>query len=56
MKTVKTAIAGLDEFLMGGLPPKIILLTGAPGSGNEVFAKQVLFNRVQELPNYLLHN
>src|SRR5665647_372878 len=50
MKTVKTAIAGLDEFLMGGLPPKIILLTGAPGSGNEVFAKQVLFNRVQSCP------
>ena len=50
MKTVKTGIAGLDEFLMGGLPPKIILLTGAPGSGNEVFAKQVLFNRVQNCP------
>jgi KaiC/GvpD/RAD55 family RecA-like ATPase len=50
MKTVKTGIAGLDEFLMGGLPPKIILLTGAPGSGSEVFAKQVLFNRVQASP------
>jgi KaiC/GvpD/RAD55 family RecA-like ATPase len=50
MKTVKTAIAGLDEFLMGGLPPKIILLSGAPGSGSEVFAKQVLFNRVQSCP------
>jgi KaiC/GvpD/RAD55 family RecA-like ATPase len=47
---VKTGIAGLDEFLMGGLPPKIILLTGAPGSGNEVFAKQVLFNRVKTCP------
>jgi KaiC/GvpD/RAD55 family RecA-like ATPase len=35
---------------MGGLPPKIILLTGAPGSGNEVFAKQVLFNRVKTCP------
>jgi len=50
MKTLKTGIAGLDEFLLGGLPPKIILLTGAPGSGNEVFAKQVLFNRVQTCP------
>ncbi len=50
MKTVKTGIAGLDEFLMGGLPPKIILLTGSPGSGNEVFAKQVLFNRVKTCP------
>lgn len=47
---MKTGIAGLDEFLMGGLPPKIILLTGAPGSGNEVFAKQVLFNRVKTCP------
>ena len=50
MKIVKTGIAGLDEFLMGGLPPKIILLSGAPGSGNEVFAKQVLFNRVKMCP------
>ncbi len=43
MKVSKTGIAGLDEFLLGGLPPKIILLTGSPGSGNEVFARQVLF-------------
>jgi KaiC/GvpD/RAD55 family RecA-like ATPase len=50
MKVVKTAIAGLDEFLMGGLPPKIILLTGSPGSGNEIFARQVLFNRVKTSP------
>jgi KaiC/GvpD/RAD55 family RecA-like ATPase len=50
MKILKTGIAGLDEFLMGGLPPKIILLSGAPGSGNEVFAKQVLFNRVKTCP------
>ena len=50
MKTVKTTIAGLDEFLMGGLPPKIILLTGSPGSGNEVFARQVLFNRAKMCP------
>jgi KaiC/GvpD/RAD55 family RecA-like ATPase len=50
MKTVKTAIAGLDEFLMGGLPPKIILLTGSPGSGSEVFARQVLFNRAKMCP------
>jgi KaiC/GvpD/RAD55 family RecA-like ATPase len=50
MKIVKTAIAGLDEFLLGGLPPKIILLTGLPGSGNEVFSRQVLFNRVKTCP------
>lgn len=50
MKAVKTGIAGLDEFLLGGLPPKIILLSGSPGSGNEVFARQVLFNRVKMCP------
>jgi KaiC/GvpD/RAD55 family RecA-like ATPase len=50
MKSVKTAIAGLDEFLVGGLPPKIIILTGSPGSGNEVFARQVLFSRVKTCP------
>ena len=50
MKPVKTNIAGLDEFLLGGLPPKIILLTGSPGSGNEVFARQVLFNRAKTCP------
>ncbi len=50
MKPVKTGIAGLDEFLMGGLPPKVILLTGSPGSGNEIFARQVLFNRVKSCP------
>jgi KaiC/GvpD/RAD55 family RecA-like ATPase len=50
MKVVKTAIAGLDEFLLGGLPPKIILLIGLPGSGNEVFSRQVLFNRVKTCP------
>lgn len=48
MKTLKTGIAGLDEFLLGGLPPKIIILTGSPGSGNEIFARQVLFNRAKQ--------
>ncbi len=48
MKPVKTGIAGLDEFLLGGLPPKIVLLTGLPGSGNEVFARQVLFNKSKQ--------
>ena len=47
MKPVKTGVAGLDEFLLGGLPPKIILLTGSPGSGSEIFARQVLFNRAK---------
>ena len=43
MKLTKTGIAGLDEFLTGGLPPRILLLTGSPGSGNEVFARQVAY-------------
>jgi len=50
MKPVKTGVAGLDEFLLGGLPPKIILLTGSPGSGNEIFARQILFTRAKMFP------
>ncbi len=48
MKLIKTGIAGLDEFLTGGLPPKILLLIGLPGSGNEVFARQIAFCRAKE--------
>src|SRR5271157_3924065 len=48
MKLVKTGIAGLDEFLTGGLPPKILLLTGLPGSGNEVFARQIAYTHAKE--------
>ena len=49
MKLVKTGIAGLDEFLTGGLPPKILLLTGLPGSGNEVFARQIAYSRAKQI-------
>jgi len=48
MKLVKTGIAGLDEFLTGGLPPKIILLSGLPGAGNEVFARQIAYTRAKQ--------
>ena len=48
MKLLKTGIAGLDEFLQGGLPPRVMLLPGTPGSGNEVFARQVAFARAKE--------
>jgi KaiC/GvpD/RAD55 family RecA-like ATPase len=48
MKPVKTGVAGLDEFLLGGLPPKIILLSGSPGAGSEVFARQILFNKIKQ--------
>jgi KaiC/GvpD/RAD55 family RecA-like ATPase len=50
MKLVKTGIAGLDEFLTGGIPPKIFLLTGLPGSGNEVFARQIAYTRAKQTP------
>lgn len=48
MKLIKTGIAGLDEFLTGGLPSKILLLSGLPGSGNEVFARQIAFSRAKQ--------
>jgi KaiC/GvpD/RAD55 family RecA-like ATPase len=48
MKLVKTGIGGLDEFLTGGLPPRILLLTGLPGSGNEVFARQIAYLRAKQ--------
>jgi KaiC/GvpD/RAD55 family RecA-like ATPase len=41
MKLLKTGIAGLDEFLQGGLTPGVFLLYGPPESGNEIFARQV---------------
>ena len=49
MKLIKTGIAGLDEFLTGGLPPKILLLTGVPGSGNEIFARQIAYFRAKQI-------
>lgn len=48
MKLLKTGIAGLDEFLLGGLPPRVLLLIGLPGSGNEVFARQIAYTRAKQ--------
>jgi flagellar protein FlaH len=48
MKLVKTGIAGLDEFLLGGLPPRVLLLIGLPGSGNEIFARQIAYTRAKQ--------
>jgi KaiC/GvpD/RAD55 family RecA-like ATPase len=48
MRLLKTGIAGLDEFLLGGLPPRVLLLLGLPGSGNEVFARQVAYTRAKQ--------
>ena len=49
MKLLKTGIAGLDEFLTGGLPPRVLLLTGLPGAGNEVFARQIAYTRAKQV-------
>ena len=46
MRLIKTSIAGFDQFCNGGLPPGVIILYGVPGSGSEVFAQQVYFNRI----------
>ena len=48
MRLLKTGIAGLDEFLLGGLPPRVLLLLGLPGSGNEVFARQSAYARAKQ--------
>jgi len=48
MKLIKTGIAGLDWFLQGGLPPRVLLLSGIPGSGNEVFARQIAYTRAKQ--------
>jgi len=48
MELLKTGIAGLDEFLQGGLPPRVFLLLGPPGSGSDVFARQVALSRAKE--------
>jgi KaiC/GvpD/RAD55 family RecA-like ATPase len=45
MKLLKTGIAGLDEFLQGGLAPGAFLLYGPPESGSEIFARQVAYSR-----------
>lgn len=48
MELLKTGIVGLDELLQGGLPPGVFLLLGPPGSGNEIFARQVAHSRAKE--------
>lgn len=48
MKKIATGIAGLDEFLKGGLPPQVLLLIGPPGCGSEVFARQIAYSRARQ--------
>jgi flagellar protein FlaH len=49
MKLLRTGIPGLDEFLQGGLPPRVFLLMGPSGSGNDIFARQVAHSRAKEV-------
>lgn len=45
MTKVKTGIKGFDELVEGGLPQgKVVLLSGAPGTGKTIFALQYLYN------------
>lgn len=48
MKLFKTGIAGLDEFLQGGLPPGVFLLIGQLGTGIEVFTRNVAYSRAND--------
>ena len=42
---VRTFIPGLDEILYGGIPERsIVLLSGGPGTGKSIAAKQFLYN------------
>lgn len=50
MKQIKTGIAGIDWFLQGGLPPKIILFSGIPGSGNDILARQIAYLKAKQDP------
>jgi KaiC/GvpD/RAD55 family RecA-like ATPase len=46
--SINTAIPGFAEFLGGGVPPIVLVLIGSPGSGSEVFAKQIALSRAKE--------
>jgi KaiC/GvpD/RAD55 family RecA-like ATPase len=48
MKLLRTGIAGLDEFLRGGLPPAVLILLGPLESGNEIFARQIAYARAKD--------
>lgn len=44
MKAIKTGITSFDWYLKGGLAPTVFLLVGIPGSGTEIFARQIAYN------------
>jgi len=45
IRRIRTYIPGLDEILYGGIPERsIVLLSGGPGTGKSILAKQFLYN------------
>ena len=44
----KIALPGFSEFLGGELPPILLVLVGPPGSGNEIFARQIAISRAKQ--------
>lgn len=45
VRRVRTYIPGLDEILYGGIPERsVVLLSGGPGTGKSIAAKQFLYN------------
>jgi KaiC/GvpD/RAD55 family RecA-like ATPase len=42
------ALPGFSEFLGGDIPPIVLVLMGPPGSGNEVFARQIAISRAKQ--------
>ena len=45
MKSINTGILSFDWYLKGGLPPNIFLLSGIPGSGSEIFTRQIAYTQ-----------
>ncbi|BFH72271.1 KaiC domain-containing protein [Sulfurisphaera javensis] len=44
---VRTYVPGLDEILYGGIPERnIVLVSGGPGTGKSIMAKQFLYNGI----------
>jgi len=45
VRRVRTYVPGLDEILYGGIPERnVVLLSGGPGTGKSILAKQFLYN------------
>ncbi|MGC8568381.1 MAG: KaiC domain-containing protein [Nitrososphaeria archaeon] len=46
---VRTYVDGLDEILYGGIPERnVVLVSGGPGTGKSILAKQFLYNGLQK--------